>query len=77
MESDVGKINNIDMPFFISMIGKQEFGRATVKSIVNSAVVSENGAIGSISYVGAHFVDRGSNIFNKYLERFVLWSYHR
>jgi hypothetical protein len=65
MESDIGKINNIDMPFFISMFGKQEFGRATIKSIVNSAIVSENGAIGSISYVGVHFVTQGSNIFNK------------
>ena len=63
IESDIDKINNIDMPFFISMLGKQEFGRDTLNSIVNSAIVSENGAIGAISYVGIHFVVQGSNIF--------------
>lgn len=65
IEKDIEKINNISMPFFISMYGKQEFGRDTINSIINSAVVSENGAIGAISFVGIHFVPISSKIFNK------------
>ena len=65
IEKDIEKINNIGMPFFISMYGKQEFGRDTVNSIINSALVSENGTIGAISFVGIHFVPISSNIFNK------------
>ncbi|MCB9250352.1 MAG: hypothetical protein H6613_18280 [Ignavibacteriales bacterium] len=53
---DLSKLGNKNKPFFASMIGKQEFARGEVKSIINEMLVSVNGSI----------------CFNKFSEGFIM-----
>lgn len=61
---DLSKLGNKNKPFFASMIGKQEFARGEVKSIINEMLVSVNGSIASINSVGIHYVAESANIYH-------------
>ena len=53
--SEISKLEDNGNPFFISMMGKQEFARTNRKSIVNEFMISTNGALVGINSVGTHF----------------------
>lgn len=60
---DVSNLENVNKPFFISILGGQQFARNNLTSIVNEMIVSQNGALASINSVGEHYVNQGSNFY--------------
>ena len=63
--NEIPNLRNSDRPFFVSIIGKQEFARKNVTSIMNELIVSPNGALVGINSVGIHYVGAGSGYFSQ------------
>ncbi len=61
---DVSKLQNDDKPFFISIMGEQQFSRGENTSMINEMILSSKGALASINSVGIHFVSAGNNFYN-------------
>jgi hypothetical protein len=62
---DISNLKNNDTPFFISILGKQEFARENVNSIMNEMINTPNGALVGINSVGIHYVGQSSNYFSQ------------
>jgi Peptidase family C25/Secretion system C-terminal sorting domain len=60
---DVAKLENSEKPFFLSMYGKQNFSHDGKSSIVNEMILSNNGAISAVTFVGVHFSVSGTTLY--------------
>ncbi|MCB0731892.1 MAG: T9SS type A sorting domain-containing protein [Ignavibacteriae bacterium] len=66
--TDISKLLNVNKPFFVSFLAGQQFARNNETSIVNELINSQNGALASISPVGAVFAIQNNELIKN------IWS---